>query len=65
MMDYKKLLINIIELFFERTFSFFEIAGLLTVTHISLASNSLWWMLLYVPVILISAVIQEYYRVNK
>ena len=56
---------NVVELIFAKTFSFFEIFGLLVVSEIAITQGSLWWMALYIPVIIISTLIQAHYELNK
>lgn len=56
---------NFVELIFARTFSFFEIFGLLVVSEISIRQDSLWWMCLYIPVLVISIFVQKKFENNS
>lgn len=56
---------NVVEIFFVRAFSFFEIFSLLFVSHLAVTQNSLWWLILYLPIIIISTLVQMRYETNK
>lgn len=47
--------------FFVKEFSFFEVVSLITLTFLS-ANISFWWLLLYIPAILISVWVQTKYE---
>jgi len=51
----------IIRSLFERGFSFFEVISLFVITSLTM-SVSLWWLLAYLPVMLISTTIQTRYK---
>jgi len=46
---------------FERDYSFFEVISLFVITSLTM-SVSLWWLLAYLPVILITTTIQVRYK---
>lgn len=59
----KSIIDSAIEIFFSSSFSFFELLSLYIVTNLTIRFDSLWWMLLYLPVVIISVIIQS--RLNK
>lgn len=46
---------------FVSSFSVFELLGLFFITRLVVDLDSLWWLLLYLPLIIISVLAQRHY----